>query len=147
MIVASASLLLLSPLILLISLCIKIASSGPILCRHKRYNANNIEFEIFEFRTTPVDKRDKASNRRSDDMLYVTGFGQVLSDSGLNKIPMLINVLRGEMSIVGSNLIADSPGKCFPPLDLHDVRPGLVSWAHANDDQGEGTDAGGTHAI
>ena len=137
MIVASASLLLLSPLILLISLGIKINSSGPILCRHKRYNSNNTEFEILEFRTTLGDEREKTLNRRRNAMRCVTGFGQILCRSGLNKLPLLISVLRGEMSIVGSHLFRDAPGKGFPPLDLHGVRPGLVSWAHANDDQGE----------
>jgi lipopolysaccharide/colanic/teichoic acid biosynthesis glycosyltransferase len=139
--VASASLLLLSPLILLISLAIKIESSGPILCRHKRYNSNNMEFEMFEFRITLVDTREKALSRRCDEMPCATGFGQILRRSELNKLPLLINVLRGEMSIVGSYLFADAPGNVFPPLDLHEVRPGLVSWAHVNDDHGENADA------
>jgi len=137
MIVASASLLLLSPLILLISLGIKINSSGPILCRHKRYNSNSMEFEILEFRTTLLDKREKMSNLRCHKMQCATDFSQILYRSGLNKLPLLINVLRGEMSIVGSHIFADAPGKGFPPLNLHKVRPGLVSWAHINDDQGE----------
>src|SRR5262245_51942977 len=141
MIAASASLLLLSPLILVISLGIKIDSSGPILCRNKRYNSNNIEFDTFEFRTTFVDQREKTLNRKRDDMQFATGFGQILCRSGLNKLPILINVLKGEMSIVGSHLFADAPGKSFAPLDLHEVRPGLVSWAHVNDDHGENVDA------
>src|SRR6266481_7270926 len=58
---AIAGLLILSPLILLISLGIRIESAGPILCRHKRYNANSTEFEIFQFRTTLVDRREKTS--------------------------------------------------------------------------------------
>jgi len=140
MIVASASLLLLSPLILLISLGIKIDSSGPVLCRHKRYNSNNMQFEIFEFRTTLADEREETLNRRHDTMQCVTGFGQILQRSGLNKLPLLIDILRGEISIVGSHLFTDAPGKEFPPLNLHDVRPGLVSWAHANDDQSENAD-------
>ena len=141
MIIASVSLLLLSPLILLISLGIKIDSSGSILCRHKRYNSNNMEFEIFEFRTALVGQREKTLNRRCDEMQGVTGFGQILRRSGLDKLPLLINVLRGEMSIVGSHLFTDAPGKAFPSLDLHEVKPGLLSWAHVNDDQGEIADA------
>src|SRR5215510_8558077 len=94
-VVATAGLLLLSPLILVISLGIKIDSSGPILCRNKRYNSNNMEFDTFEFRTTFVDQREKTSNRKRDDMQFTTGFGQILCRSGLNKLPILINVLKG----------------------------------------------------
>src|SRR5215813_2819524 len=118
---ATVGLLLFSPLILLTSLVIKIESSGPILCRHKRYSYDNLEFEIFEFRTTRVD----TSQRRRAEMQCVTGFGQILRQSGMNKLPQLMNVLRGEMSIVGTHLFTDVPGKPFPPLGTSGVRPGL----------------------
>jgi lipopolysaccharide/colanic/teichoic acid biosynthesis glycosyltransferase len=140
-VVAIAGLVILSPLFLLISLGISVESPGPIMCRYKRYNSNNMEFEIFEFRTTLVDEREKTPNRRYDAIQCVTGFGQILCRSGLKKLPLLINVLRGEMSIVGSHLFTDAPGKGFSLPDLHEVRPGLVSWAHASDDRGENVDA------
>ncbi len=141
-VVATAGLLLLSPLILLISLAIKIDSSGPTLCRHKRYNSNNVEFEIFEFRTTlAADKRERTLNSTPVDMPSVTRLGQTLRHSGINKLPLLLNVMRGEISIVGSHLFMAAPGKAFSPLDLHEVRPGIISWAHVNDDHGESADA------
>ena len=59
---------------------------------------------------------------------------QVLRRSCVNKLPQLLNVLRGEISIVGSHLFSHPPGAIFPPLDLGDVKPGLVSWADVNDD-------------
>src|SRR5258707_15592367 len=130
-VVAIAGLLILSPLILLISLGIRIESAGSILCRHKRYNANSTEFEIFQFRTTFVDP----SKHRPDEIQCITRFGQILRRSGMNKLPQLISVLCGEMSIVGTHLFTNAPGKPFPSLDLHEVRPGLVTWAHADDDQ------------
>src|SRR5262249_8271468 len=80
---AIGGLLLLSPLILLTSLVIKIESSGPILCRHKRYSYNNVEFETFEFRTTLVDRREKRSRRERDEMQCITGFGYILRYSGV----------------------------------------------------------------
>ena len=82
---AIAGLLILSPLILLISLGIRIESAGSILCRHKRYNANSTEFEIFQFRTTFVDP----SKHRPDDIKRITGFGQILRRSGAHKLPQL----------------------------------------------------------
>ncbi len=141
-VVATAGLLVLSPLILLISLAIKIDSSGPTLCRHKRYNSNNVEFEIFEFRTTlAADKRERTLNSTLVDTQCVTRLGQVLRHSGINKLPLLLNVMRGEISIVGCHLFTTAPGKAFSPLDLREVRPGLISWAHVNDDHHESADA------
>jgi lipopolysaccharide/colanic/teichoic acid biosynthesis glycosyltransferase len=133
--------LLLSPLILLISLGIKIDSSGPILCRNKHYNYNNTEFEILQFGTTLIDEQEKTLNRGHDAVQCVTGFGQILRRSGLNKLPLLVDVLHGKISIVGSHLFADAPGKAFSVLNLDEVRPGLVSCASVSDDEGENIDA------
>ena len=126
---AIAGLLLLSPLMLLISLGIKSESPGPIVCRHKRYGLNNAAFEVFEFRTTLARKEEKT-------FTHATRFGQLLRRSGMDKIPQLVNVLRGEMSIVGPHPFA-APGRVFHLPQVHKVRPGLVSWAQVNDDEGE----------
>ena len=139
-VVAIAGLLILSPLILLISLGIMIESPGPILYRHKRYSANSAEFQIFQFRTTLVDRGEKTSKHRPDEVQRITRFGQILRRSGMDKLPQLIGVLCGEMSIVGTHLFTNAPGKPFPSLDLHEVKPGLVTLQHANDDQCQITD-------
>jgi lipopolysaccharide/colanic/teichoic acid biosynthesis glycosyltransferase len=140
-VVATAGLLLLSPLILVISFWITTDSPGPILCRRKRYSSNNVEFEIFEFRTTLVDQRRKTSEYGLDEMHCITGVGHVLHRSGMNKLPQLMNVLRGEMSIVGTHLFTTALSKPFPLLNLYDIRPGLVTWTHASEDQCETADA------
>jgi len=134
---AIAGLVLLSPLMLLISLGIKSESPGPIVCRHKRYGLNNAAFEVFEFRTTLAGQEEKTFNHIPNKIQYVTRFGQLLRRSGIDKVPLLVNVLRGEMSIVGPHPFATAPGKVFDPLELHKVRPGLVSWAQVYDDEGE----------
>jgi lipopolysaccharide/colanic/teichoic acid biosynthesis glycosyltransferase len=134
-VIAIAGLLMFSPLILLISLWISIESPGPVLCRHKRYSVNNAEFKVLEFRTTLVD-REKPSEHRPDDSGF-TRFGQILRSSGMSKIPCLISVLCGELSIVGIHLFATAPSKAFPSLDLQQIKPGLVTWAHANEHQRE----------
>jgi polysaccharide biosynthesis protein PslA len=132
--VATASLFLLSPLILLVSLGIMIDSSGPALCRRKYYNSNNMEFEISEFRTTFANQNEKTLNRNLEEMRCWTRIGRLLRRSGMHKLPLLINVLQGAISIVGSHLFVHAPGHAYPPLDLHGVKPGLVSWADANND-------------
>jgi lipopolysaccharide/colanic/teichoic acid biosynthesis glycosyltransferase len=129
-VVAIVGLLLLSPLMLLISLAIKSASPGPIVCGHKRYGVNNDTFELFEFRTT-------LARQEEETFTFATRFGQLLRCSGMDKIPQLVNVLRGEMSIVGPHPFATAPGMVFHLPQLHKVRPGLVSWAQVNHDQGD----------
>ncbi len=133
-VVAIAGLVILSPLILLISLGIRVESPGPILCRHRRYNADSVEFDIFQFRTTLVDQQEKTSKHRLDEVQRITRFGQILRRSGMDKLPQLMSVLCGEMSIVGTHLFTNAPGKSFHSLDLHEVKPGLVTLRHANDD-------------
>jgi lipopolysaccharide/colanic/teichoic acid biosynthesis glycosyltransferase len=139
---ATICLLLLSPFILLVSLGIRLSSTGAILCRQKRYNSNNIEFEIFQFRTTRIDQRRNALNLGPNEMQRVTRWGKILQNSGANKVPLLINVLRGEISMVGSHLFTTPPGEVFPPLALHGVKPGVISWAQAtNESTGTAQDA------
>jgi lipopolysaccharide/colanic/teichoic acid biosynthesis glycosyltransferase len=92
-----------------------------------------VEFEIFEFRTSFLDQREKTCNHDIDEIQCITGVGHILRRSGMNKLPQLMNVLRGEMSIVGTHLFTNAPGKPLPPLDLHEMRPGLVTCAHDDD--------------
>jgi lipopolysaccharide/colanic/teichoic acid biosynthesis glycosyltransferase len=129
-VVAIAGLLLLSPLTLFISLAIKSASPGPIVYRHKRYGVNNTTFDLFQFRTTPARQEEET-------IAFATRFGQLLRRSGMDKIPQLVNVLRGEMSIVGPHPFATVPGTVLHLPELHKVKPGLVNWAQVIDDRGK----------
>ena len=138
---AAIGLLLLSPIMLLISLGIAIESPGPILCRRKRYGLNNAAFEVLEFRTVHADQQETTFDRVATDriptqMHCTTRFGELLRRAGMDRIPHLVNVLRGEMSVVGPQPFTRALGKALPPSRLHKVRPGLVSWAQANDVQG-----------
>src|SRR5260370_7660233 len=95
---ATAGLLLLSPLILLISFGIKSESPGPIVCRHRRYGLNNAAFEVFEFRTTLAGQEEKTFTHIPNKTRYATQFGQVLPPSGLDKIPHLVKFSLGTTS-------------------------------------------------
>jgi putative colanic acid biosynthesis UDP-glucose lipid carrier transferase len=134
---AIGGLVILSPLICLTSLMIMIDSPGPVLCRLKRYSADNTEFEIFEFRTWPVDQQEKATEQRTNQLQCITRVGRILRQSGIDALPHLISVLCGEMSIVGTHMFVNAPGKRFPSLDMNEARPGLVTCAYADGDQGE----------
>jgi lipopolysaccharide/colanic/teichoic acid biosynthesis glycosyltransferase len=124
---STAGLTLLSPLIMLVSLAIKLHSRGPVFCRPKYYKLDDAVFEAFEFRSI-----NKEQN--------LTRMGLILRSSGLDKVPQLINVLRGDMSLVGPRALLTACGASYrariDPKLLRNVRPGVVGWAqiheHAN---------------
>jgi len=131
---AIAGLMLLSPLIFLVSLAIKLDSAGPLLCRRKYYDLDGTMFEAFEFRCQASVSGKNGSNN-------ITLMGQILRRSGLDKVPQLINVLRGDMSLVGPQPFTVPVGATYrtriAPPRLFNVRPGLTSWARVHDGQDE----------
>jgi lipopolysaccharide/colanic/teichoic acid biosynthesis glycosyltransferase len=137
-VVAVAGLLLMSPLILLVVLAIKLDSCGPLVWRYTRYRLDNTAFEVFEFRST-------IAGQGANGDPCITWLGQILRRSGVYKLPQLVNVLRGDMSIVGPHPFTTAPDRAcwagIPLLQLHNVRPGIVSWAQVNDNQGETANA------
>ncbi|MGH8605412.1 MAG: sugar transferase, partial [Gammaproteobacteria bacterium] len=99
---AFSMLLLMSPVMGFIALCIKLESSGPVFFRPRRYGFNNQLIEVFKFRTMRVECQDTNAERlttRNDPRL--TRVGAFLRRTSLDELPQLINVLKGEMSVVG----------------------------------------------
>jgi len=142
-VLAALFLLILSPLFLLIMLLIKLDSRGPVLFRQKRYGFNNDEFTVLKFRTMRVGAVDAGTvpqARRRDPR--VTRMGIFLRRTSLDELPQFVNVLRGEMSLVGprphavahnieyANLIDEYLGR-------HRVKPGITGWAQVNGLRGE----------
>lgn len=97
----SIALLLLLPIIAVIILAIRLDSSGPILFRQKRVGLDGREFEFLKFRTMYVDAPKYALTPQSSSDPRITRYGKWLRRSSLDEIPQLLNVLRGEMSLVG----------------------------------------------
>jgi lipopolysaccharide/colanic/teichoic acid biosynthesis glycosyltransferase len=89
------------PLWLFIGLIIKINSSGPIFFTQSRIGLNGKPFKIFKFRTMKTDSKKYAHCPTDKDNIRITSFGRWLRKLSLDEIPQLINVLRGEMSLVG----------------------------------------------
>jgi lipopolysaccharide/colanic/teichoic acid biosynthesis glycosyltransferase len=101
-IVAMALLVLLAPLMLLTAAAIKTSSEGPVFFRQRRIGRGNHPFEVLKFRTMRLDACDANGARsasRDDDR--VTTVGAVLRQTSVDELPQLLNVLKGEMSIVG----------------------------------------------
>jgi polysaccharide biosynthesis protein PslA len=133
-----AALLLLFPLLLACALAIKLEDQGPVFFRQRRMGRGNQFFDIYKFRTMRVEKLDTNGNRsaaKDDDR--VTRVGAWLRRTSLDELPQLINVLKGEMSIVGPRphaLGSQAGEKMFWQVDRrywqrHCLRPGITGLA------------------
>jgi lipopolysaccharide/colanic/teichoic acid biosynthesis glycosyltransferase len=125
-VVATAGLILFSPIFLLVSIAIRIDSSGPVFHSQTRHGYDNDNIRLLKFRTTTV------LGQRKEVPQYVTRVGAVLRRAGIDALPLLINVLRGEMSIAGPSAYL-----AVPFFAGQISRPGLTGWAQVNGCCGE----------
>lgn len=131
-------LVLLSPLMLAVSILIKIDSRGPVIFRQTRIGRNGKVFDIYKFRSMCVGAEKTGSGVYSGKGdARVTRIGKILRATSIDELPQLLNILKGEMSFVGPR----------PPLTYHpwkyeeytdfqkrmfEVRPGITGWAQVN---------------
>jgi lipopolysaccharide/colanic/teichoic acid biosynthesis glycosyltransferase len=121
------ALFLLSPFFALIALAIKFTSSGPVFHRGERIGRDGIPFRIVKFRTMRVDAGGPGITRADD--ARVTGIGRLLRRTKLDELPQLINVVRGDMSLVGPRPEAPEYVLLYTVDERRvlGVRPGLTS--------------------
>lgn len=133
-VVASAALIALSGLFAVVAALIKLDSPGPVFFRQRRLGYNQREFRIYKFRTmTAQDDGDHVRQATRDDA-RITWIGRYLRRYNIDELPQLINVLRGEMSIVGPRPHAIAHDKLFETrIEMYprrlNVRPGITGWA------------------
>jgi sugar transferase EpsL len=132
LILATTGILVLSPLFLLIAVAIWLRYGTPIIFQQKRPGYQGNPFLIYKFRTMTAE-RDAQNNVLPDD-LRITRLGRFLRSSSLDELPELINVIRGEMSLVGPRPLLMQYLDRYSPNQArrHEVVPGITGWAQVN---------------
>lgn len=130
------ALIALSPLLLLIALLIKLDSKGPVLFCQKRIGAGKVPFQIYKFRTMRSDApHDVPTNDLKGAQSYITRIGGLLRKTSLDELPQLLNILKGEMSLIGPRPALWNQYDLIELRDRYganDARPGLSGWAQVN---------------
>ena len=131
-IVSLVALVILLPIILLVSLLIRIKLGSPILFLQKRVGKNNKIFTMIKFRT--MNDRRNSKGELLPDELRLTKFGKFLRSTSLDELPELINIVKGDMSLVGPRplLVEYLDRYNEAQIRRHDVLPGLTGWAQIN---------------
>ncbi|MCS4308807.1 lipopolysaccharide/colanic/teichoic acid biosynthesis glycosyltransferase [Rheinheimera pacifica] len=131
-IVSLVALLALSPLIVLVALFIRIKLGSPVLFKQVRPGLYGKPFNMLKFRSM-LDAVDKDGNPLPDEQ-RLTRFGRILRSTSLDELPGLINVLKGDMSLVGPRPLLMEYLPLYSPEQArrHDVRPGITGWAQVN---------------
>ena len=135
-IMAFLGLILLSPLFLILVIAIKIDSKGPVLFKQKRVGIHKSHFYILKFRTMRIDTpKDMPTHLLKNPEQYITRVGKLLRRTSLDELPQIINILKGDMAIVGPRPALWNQYDLIAERDKYganDIRPGLTGWAQIN---------------
>ena len=129
-------LVILSPVFLCLCVWIKLDSKGPVLFKQKRVGKNKVYFSILKFRTMYIDTpKDMPTHMLSNPERYITKAGRFLRKTSLDELPQIINILKGEMAVIGPRPALWNQEDLIAERDKYganDVRPGLTGWAQIN---------------
>lgn len=129
---ALGGLIVFSPIIIVVAILVRVNLGSPILFTQDRVGKNNKIFKMMKFRTMKdgVDKDGKLL----PDSERLTNFGKILRSTSLDELPELINILKGDMSLIGPRplLVEYLPLYSKEQKRRHDVLPGLTGWAQIN---------------
>lgn len=128
--------IILSPLFLVLIVVIKATSTGPVLFKQKRVGIHKTHFNILKFRTMRIDApKDCPTHMLSSPDQYITKIGKFLRKTSLDELPQILNILVGQMSIVGPRPALWNQFDLIEERDRYganDVKPGLTGWAQIN---------------
>ncbi|MCP5084760.1 MAG: undecaprenyl-phosphate glucose phosphotransferase [Alphaproteobacteria bacterium] len=138
---AALGLVALAPLLLLIAAAIKLDSPGPVFFTQRRHGLNRRVFRIFKLRTMTVMEEGDSAVQATRQDVRVTRIGALLRKTSVDELPQLLNVLKGEMSLVGPrphplSLDDHYAGRLDIYSSRHKVKPGITGWAQINGHRG-----------
>lgn len=130
------AIIMLSPIFILIAIIIKIDSKGPVFFKQKRIGINKSHFYILKFRTMRTDTpKDVPTHMLNNPSRFITRSGRILRKTSLDELPQIINILKGEMSIIGPRPALWNQYDLIEERDKYganDINPGLTGWAQIN---------------
>lgn len=133
---AFIGLIILSPVFLILIVAIKLDSRGPILFKQKRVGIHKTHFNILKFRTMSIDTpKDTPTHLLKNPEQYITKVGRFLRKTSLDELPQIINILKGDMAIVGPRPALWNQYDLIAERDKYganDILPGLTGWAQIN---------------
>jgi O-antigen biosynthesis protein WbqP len=135
-ILSFVAIIVLSPIFSLLIMAIKLDSKGPILFKQRRIGIDKSEFNILKFRTMKIDTpKDTPTHLLKNPESYITRVGIFMRKTSLDELPQLLNILKGEMSIIGPRPCLWNQYDLIAERDKYganDIYPGLTGWAQIN---------------
>lgn len=135
-VISLCGLIVLSPVFIILCVWIKLDSKGPVFFKQKRVGIHKSHFNILKFRTMYIDTpKDMPTHLLADPEQYITKAGKFLRKTSLDELPQIINILKGEMSIIGPRPALWNQYDLLEERDKYganDVVPGLTGWAQIN---------------
>ena len=135
-ILSGLGIIFLSPVFLILAIAIKIDDPGPVFFKQKRLTIHKEYFGILKFRTMKMETpKDTPTHLLENPEQYITKVGKFLRKSSLDELPQILNILKGEMSIVGPRPALWNQYDLIEERDKYganDVLPGLTGWAQIN---------------
>ncbi|WP_214828579.1 sugar transferase [Exiguobacterium sp. s26] len=133
---SSIGLIILAPLFIGIMIAIKLESKGPVFFKQKRVGLHQSHFNILKFRTMRIDApKDTPTHLLAEPEKYITKTGKILRKTSLDELPQIINILKGEMAVVGPRPALWNQDDLIAERDrygVNNILPGLTGWAQIN---------------
>jgi O-antigen biosynthesis protein WbqP len=136
---AVSLIIILSPILLVLSILVKLTSKGPVIHWSKRVGRDNEVFLMAKFRTMKIETPQIATHLMSDPDSYLTSIGGYFRRKSLDELPQLVNILKGEISFVGPRpalFNQEDLIEARTKVKVHSIRPGITGWAqiHGRDE-------------